>query len=86
MKPISYTQYKNKIVFKYPFTELRKFVEQGRKEGNVGLILVGYKDNFNVYKGYGTIENPCTELRTVYFAHNVLFDGRRRTPEEVIKS
>ncbi len=85
MRPNRYTDLGNgKIRFHYTFTELRKFLTHGFKEGNNGCILVGREGNFRIYRGFGTIENPWTYLATISVENHPVYDGDMISPEEVI--
>jgi hypothetical protein len=60
---------------RYTFKYLRRFITEGKLHGNVGMLNLGADENGIVkYKGFGTIENPCFEMRTLYFKRHPLFD------------
>ena len=84
MKPTKYTKNGNKITYHYTFSELRKFLEHGFKEGNNGVIIVGQDDKWLYYKGFGTIENPWTYVASISMENDPMFDGEMPNPEEVI--
>jgi hypothetical protein len=66
---------KTEVYFKYTFTQLREFIELGRRDGNVGMAIVSYVDNMITWKGFGTIENPRKTISTTIFKHLESFDG-----------
>jgi hypothetical protein len=87
MTPITYNiidANKNEISFHYDYRQLKSFLSHGFKEGNNGVILVKQKGNYNIYRGFGTIESPCKSLRTISIQHNEFFDGKRLEPEQII--
>ena len=85
MRPISYTKISpEEVKYHYSFSVLREFLTHGFKEGNNGFLLVKEEKDFFVYKGFGTIENPCLQLRTIKMQHDSIFDGGRRDPEFVV--
>lgn len=61
--------------FFYPVADIRKFILQGRSEGNNGWIIVSKIDNIITYRGYGTIEHPSKELKYIHVVHNPHWDG-----------
>lgn len=85
MRPIAFSRKnENRVLFHYTYKELREFVKRGREFGDCGAILVRYNGDINIFRGYGTIENPSTTLFTISMRHHRIFDGERRTPEELV--
>lgn len=84
MKPIKYTKEGNKVKFHYKYSQLKSFLKRGFKYGNNGMILTGREGAVEIYKGFGTIENPRTVLYKFAITHFTLFDGERPTPEEIV--
>lgn len=84
MRPCKYTVKHDKTIFHYTFTDLRKFLTLGLKEGNVGMILMEWDGNHDIYRGFGTIENPNTSLSTFTIMHYDAFDGKRPVPNEIV--
>lgn len=85
MRPIDYTKkLDGKVVFHYKYADLKAFLKHGFAEGNNGWILMYRNDEFNTYRGFGTIENPCKHLITISMQHNPVYDGKLLTPEEII--
>lgn len=78
------TDLNNDATFHYHYKQLKDFLIQGFKEGNNGWILVSRKGNIDTFRGFGTIENPCKKLLTISIVHNPLWDGERKTLEEII--
>ena len=68
--------------FHYNFPDLLNFVRQGKKDGNVGMLLIKRKKNTLTYKGFGTIENPFRNITTLTMQHYPPFDGEMLTDEE----
>lgn len=60
--------------FNYTFSELRRFIELGKKEGNVGMIPLSISNNIIKYKGFGTIEHPNTTIHTMSLIYDERFD------------
>lgn len=75
MQPISHTVKDGVVHFNYSFSDLRKFITEGRKSGNVGMRLVRREGNLLVYRGFGTIERPIHHLQTISIMYNPLFDA-----------
>lgn len=75
MKPIKYTGTKDNVTFHYKYSDLKKFLTFGKKEGNVGWVLISFKEGLLTYRGFGTIEHPCKDLITISLMHNPVFDG-----------
>ena len=65
-------------IFHYTFSELRRFIELGRKEGNVGMIPISITNNIIKYKGFGTIDNPTTIMNTMSLMYDDIFDSCNR--------
>jgi len=86
MKPIKYTQEGDKITYHYTFKQLRDFLTHGFREGNNGMILIGEDSQFSYFKGFGTIENPWKYVLNLSKEYDPFYDGKRRSPEEIIKS
>lgn len=86
MKPIKYKLKNNIVTFIYDKEELKRFHELGKEFGDVGGILtsIDYNKNFLNYDWYGTIESPNRFLSKVTIVHDTLFDGKLRTPEEIV--
>ena len=84
MRPFKYTKKEDKITFHYTFSELRKFLEWGFKEGNNGVILIGRDDEFSYYRGFGTIENPWKYIASISMQHDPVYDGELTDPEDII--
>ena len=59
----------------YKYSDLKEFLIQGYKSGNNGWILVSIVGKLLKYRGFGTIEAPCKELRTITVEHCKEFDG-----------
>ena len=66
------------IIKHYSFSELKDFITRGRRDGNVGWLLMSTIDGISKYRGYGTIENPSRELMTISFKYHPLFDDNYR--------
>lgn len=77
MKPKSSTLKNDRRVYHYDFSFLREFITLGRKEGNVGLILVEQNSRYNVYRGFGTIENPNRTLMTINLKPLKIFEDNQ---------
>ena len=86
MKPIKYTQEGDRITYHYTFKQLREFLTHGFKEGNNGMRLIGEDKHFYHYRGFGTIENPSKYIASLSMEHDPMFDGKRNSPEDYIKS
>jgi hypothetical protein len=50
------------------------------------MILIGEDKRFYYYKGFGTIENPRKYVLNLSMEYDPVFDGKRQSPEEYIKS
>ncbi len=66
----------SRIIYVYPFSEMRSFVERGRIHGDVGMIVTEENNGFITYKGFGTIEHPCRHISTLV----IKFDPKYDTP------
>lgn len=75
MKPKSYIKQKNGYKFIYDLSDLKKWINLGNKDGNVGSILLSYKNGLKTYSSYGTIENPSRCRLTVKIKHLDVFSG-----------
>ena len=84
MRPFKFTVKEGVTTFHYRFSELRKFLEMGFTEGNVGWILTQRSGETRTYRGFGTIESPRTILTTIEFTSIALF-GESISDEDVIK-
>jgi hypothetical protein len=84
MTPVKYTIKDGVTHFHYNPSQLIDFVRRGKRDGNVGLILIKRKGKCITYKGFGTIENPRTELISITMMHHELFDGRLPSDDELI--
>lgn len=84
MKPIKYTTVDTNTTFHYKYHDIKKFLKRGFEYGDCGWILVRQKGTVLTYKGFGTIENPNRNLITINIKHIDLFDGKLKTPEEII--
>lgn len=82
MIPISYSVKDNIVHYHYKASDLFNFVRNGKKYGNVGFILTKRENNLLTYRGYGTIENPFTNIITITIAHFPPIDGVMPTDEE----
>lgn len=83
MRPYKYTQQGEKVTFHYKFSELRNFLTLGKRDGNVGVLILGSIGNVIKYKGFGTIENPRNVLYTIRMTHYEPFDGPY-DPEKIV--
>lgn len=81
MRPIKFTVKNGKTTFHYPFSFLKEFVTIGKRDGTNGMILIGRNGNMFSYKGFGTIENPRTTIRSFHMQHLSLFFGVMPTDE-----
>jgi hypothetical protein len=75
MTPIKFTIKNGETHFHYKPSEIIKFVREGKKEGNVGLILTRRRGKLLCYRGFGTYENPIKEIRTNLIYHFETWDG-----------
>lgn len=82
MRPTRFTVSQGKTTFHYPFSFLREFISLGKKEGNVGIILIGRCGEMFSYKGFGTIDNPRTNMITFHMKHFALMSGPLPSDEE----
>lgn len=82
MTPTHYTVKGDTTHFHYKPSEIIAFVRAGKKDGNVGPILVRRIGNWVTWKGYGTIENPRTELHSITLQHYEPFNGPMPTDDE----
>lgn len=65
MRPISFTVENGITLFHHDEKEYKRFLELGKRDGNVGLILKSREGNILTYEGFGTIENPLKEMITI---------------------
>lgn len=88
MKPIKYKLKNNIATFIYDKEQLKRFHELGKEFGDVGGILtsIDYNKEFLNYDWYGTIEAPNRFLSKVTVVNNIIYDGKLRTPEEIVNS
>ena len=86
MRPIKYKLKNNVTTFIYDKEELKRFHELGKEFGDVGGILtsIDYNKDFLNYDWYGTIESPNRFLSKVTVVHDIIFDGKLITPEEIV--
>lgn len=63
------------VKYSYKYSDLKEFLTQGYKTGNNGLILISVDGPLLEYRGFGTIEAPCKELRTIVVEYCKEFDG-----------
>ena len=82
MTPIRFTVKNGVTHFHYKASELIDFVRRGKKDGNVGVILVKRVGNMLTYRGFGTIENPFTYIASISIMHFPPFDGEMLTDEQ----
>ncbi len=82
MIPIRFAVEDGVTTFYYKTRELKNFVRLGKKDGNVGMILIHRKGNMLTYKGFGTIEHPMTEMVTLSMMHHPGIDGEMKTDEQ----
>lgn len=76
MTPHKYTKDKESVLYHYKFSELRRFLTEGKKTGDVGLILISRDGDYYNYRGFGTIENPHTWITTLGLIRNESIDGQ----------
>lgn len=89
MKPVGFRSMgSNKDIthFVYKEDKLKEWHERGEEHGDCGfrLLYINYATGFYHYEGYGTIESPCTELRTISIQHSPAMDGEIPTPEQIL--
>jgi hypothetical protein len=82
MTPIGFKIINGTTHFHYKATELIDFVRRGKRDGNVGLILMKRNGDLLTYKGFGTIENPSTHILSITISHCTPFDGDMPTDEQ----
>lgn len=82
MTPIRLTVKNGITKFHYKASDIINFARLGFKDGNVGMILIRREGGMLTYKGFGTIENPCTYLLTMSIMHFPPFDGEMPTDEQ----
>lgn len=82
MVPVSYSVKNNIVHYHYKASDLFDFVRRGKENGNVGLILTKRENNLLTYRGFGTIENPFTDIITLTIVHFPPIDGKLPTDEE----
>jgi len=63
------------ITYHYSYSDLRRFIQHGRSEGNNGWILTKSEGGFQIYRGYGTIEAPSKYLSTISVQDSPSFDS-----------
>lgn len=77
MKPIGLRQKAGVTTFIYRFSDLREFINQGFKTGDVGTIIISRdRKGMIKHKGFGTIEHPVKTIMTITIKHNPFFDGK----------
>ena len=73
MNPTHYTKHRTSssiiYIFHYKFSDLRKFLTNGKKHGNNGFIITRWDGKYKKMRGFGTIENPSTTLIDFNFHH-----------------
>lgn len=79
----SKTLVKNSEIYHYKFSELKEFITRGKKDGNVGFILISKINGFNKYKGFGTIENPLYFIQTITMLNHPLFDDNHTSKQSI---
>lgn len=84
MRPIAFTVENGITYFQYDQKELERFNELGKRNGNVGMILVSRQGTILTYKGYGTIEKPHREEMIMSIKHHPVFDGDMPSDEQRI--
>lgn len=84
MRPYKYDIIDGITHFRYKLSELREFLTWGKRHGNKGVILVSRRGAYTTYKGFGTIENPCTRLTSLSLNHFEPYDGKMSTDDEII--
>jgi len=62
------------IIHHYIYSDLKEFIKLGKRDGNVGMILVREDGKAVTYKGFGTIENPFRWINTFTMVRCPLFD------------
>ena len=82
MTPIKFTIKNGVTHFHYKPSELFDFVRRGKRDGNVGIILTKREGNILTYRGFGTIENPFTNMVSVSMVHNPFFDNELCSDEK----
>lgn len=63
------------IRYHYKYSDLKQFLTFGKQNGSNGFILTRIKGDYLTYRGFGTIESPCRELRTIHVSHDYNMDG-----------
>jgi hypothetical protein len=76
IRPVGYKTKRGHTILIYRFRDLRQFVIAGRETGDVGFIIISKDPSGMVkHKGFGTIEHPSKEIRTIIMKHSPMFDG-----------
>lgn len=75
--------------FLYYKEDLEKWRKRGREHGDSGMLVFARREEpFNkkvvVYKGFGTIENPCKQMMNMSMIHFPLFDGEWKEPYQIM--
>lgn len=83
MTPVKYTVKDGVTTFHYKFSDLRWFVREGLKNGNVGMILTNREGNIYTSKGFGTYSNPLYEKHTFCIVHCDLF-GKMKSDDDML--
>jgi len=74
MKIINTTQKDGETHYHYNYSDIKEFLKRGFEHGDCGVILVKKKGMFNVYRGFGVIENPIKYILTMSIVDNPIFD------------
>lgn len=83
MNPYKYTTYGSRVVYHYKYSDLKRFLTEGKKYGSVGLIITERNDKQVTYRGFGTIENPYKWLSTIeYLGFDLVNDEDIINPPE----
>lgn len=65
MIPIKWSVKNNTTIFHYTFSDMRKFIKEGKETGNNGIILIKRKGNLFIFKGFGDKHYPNKKLNEI---------------------
>jgi len=82
MTPIKYTVKDGVTTFHYKFSDLRWFMGEGLKNGDVGMILTNREGTLLTFKGFGTFNSPMYKKHTFLIKHLEMFNGTMATDDQ----
>ena len=82
MIPYKYTVKDGVTTFHYKLSDLRWFMSEGLKNGNVGMVITNREGVLLTFKGFGTFNNPMYKKHTFCIKHLEWINGTMPTDDQ----